>query len=100
MQEPGGLLTTYKYDIQNNLLCADQWGSSAQGTACTSSRARSFVYDAASRLRSSSNPETGSLGYVYDANGNVISKTDARSVVTHYDYDALNRLTPQNLLEW
>jgi RHS repeat-associated protein len=40
-------------------------------------------------------PETGnndwSIGSVYDANGNVLTTTDAKNVVTTYSYDALNR---------
>jgi len=48
------------------------------------------------------NPETISPGqgclngqgtaYHYDANNNLISKTDNRGVTTNYSYDALNRL--------
>jgi YD repeat-containing protein len=34
----------------------------------------------------------GRPGRKYDANGNVSTRTDARSIVTHYTYDALNRL--------
>jgi RHS repeat-associated protein len=33
----------------------------------------------------------GRTGRKYDANGNVSTRTDARSIVTHYTYDALNR---------
>ena len=32
-----------------------------------------------------------SIGSVYDANGNVLTTTDAKNVVTSYSYDALNR---------
>lgn len=38
------------------------------------------------------NPETGSISYSYDADGNVRSRTNALGVVTNYTYDALDRL--------
>jgi YD repeat-containing protein len=90
--EPGSLDTTYQYDVLSNLLCVDQWGTSTPGTACTSSRARNFSYDMLSRLLTADNRETGTVVYSYDANGNVVTRTDARNVVTNYSYDSLNRL--------
>ena len=33
------------------------------------------------------------MAYSYDANGNLVSKTDARNITTNYTYDALNRNT-------
>lgn len=45
---------------------------------------------------SATNPETGTISYGYDANSNLIKKTDARSVTTNYAYDALNRLTEKS----
>ncbi len=39
------------------------------------------------------NPESGTINYGYDPNGNLTSKTDARGVKTDYVYDALNRVT-------
>jgi len=33
------------------------------------------------------------MTYAYDANGNVISKTDARGITTNYAYEVGNRLT-------
>jgi YD repeat-containing protein len=45
------------------------------------------------RLTSATNPESGTVSYHYDANGNLTSKTDARGVVSNYVYDALNRVT-------
>ncbi len=49
-----------------------------------------------SRLTSATNPESGTINYVYDGNGNLTSKTDARGVKTDYIYDALNRVTNRN----
>ncbi len=107
--EPGALNTTYQYDALGNLLCADQWASGAPGTPCTSSRARQFKYDNLSRLIQAFNIESGwtcygtTLGGAapngsnctegYDADGNLLYKTDAREIAVNYSYDALNRVT-------
>jgi RHS repeat-associated protein len=89
---------SYTYDTLNNLLTVTQKGGSSDSTKW---RTRSFAYDSLSRLTSSTNPEsntnpsTGSLvptTYVYDANGNVASKTDARGITTNYVYDVEGRL--------
>jgi len=91
--EPSGssqapsIKTDYTYDPLNNLSQVNQWGD---GTS--SMRARSFSYDGLSRLLTATNPETGTVNYTYDVNGNVQTKTDARGVVTYYAYDELNRL--------
>lgn len=107
--EPNGIskspnmVTNYTYDAQNNPLKVNQLGSSANGDT---PRIRTFNYDSLSRLLCASNPENstascpatnngyvaGTIGYVYDFNGNVVTRTDARGVVTNYKYDALNRL--------
>lgn len=91
--EPGGLQTTYTYNVLGDLLCADQWGTGTVGQPCNSSLKRSFAYDSLSRLTLATNPETGTVGYSYDANGNILSKTDARGIGINYSYDSLNRLT-------
>jgi RHS repeat-associated protein len=93
-----GFLTTYAYDALNNLT------SVAQGPL----NPRIFVYDSLSRMTSSTNPESNANGtatiYTYDANGNTITKVDARGITICYGtwngstcngstgYDALNRL--------
>jgi YD repeat-containing protein len=102
--EPGGLNTFYSYDALGDLLSVNQRGNGSTDTPRT---ARSFNYDSLSRLLCASNPEnssgscpstatggyvTGTTGYTYDPNGNVISKTDARGIITSYIYDGLNRL--------
>ena len=86
----------------NNLLTVNQHGTSSEAP-----RQRSFTYDSLSRLLTSRNPETGKVCYGiwsggsvglgtcqngYDANGNLVTKTDARGVVTTNSYDTLNRL--------
>src|SRR5262249_51924317 len=41
---------------------------------------------------SASSPESGTVNYQYDNNGNLLVKTDARGASAHYEYDALNRV--------
>ncbi len=89
-------VTNYTIDALGNLTNVLQNGS----------HPRSFTYDSLSRLQCSSNPEsstaacpafgattfpTGTLTYVYNPDGIVIKKTDARSIYTTYTYDALHR---------
>jgi RHS repeat-associated protein len=71
------------------------------GVAQAGSRQRSFSYDSLARLLTATNPESGTLTYTYDADGNVTTKTTPQqnqpnsSVTTtlSYCYDALNRMT-------
>jgi YD repeat-containing protein len=100
-----GYRTAYRYDVLDNLRKVDQGG-----------QLRFFAYDTLSRLVRAKNPEQGamaadadfpaltdstsgtansqwSLGYKYDAGGNLVKRKDARGVVTTYGYDALNRNT-------
>jgi YD repeat-containing protein len=81
--------TDYGYDELGNLLTVKQWGGSYGSSGAV---LRSFSYDSLSRLLTASNPESGSVSYTYDSDGNVKSKTDARNVTISYSYDALNRL--------
>ncbi len=92
------LETDYSYDTNGNLTTVTQYGNTSTDTT----RTRSFTYDSLSRLLTSTNPETGTICYGqwsngncingYDANGNLLYKTDARGITTSYSYDALNRL--------
>lgn len=111
--EPNGtsatpsMVTHYAYDANGNLLSSNQLGNG------TGSVSRSFTYDSLSRLLCASNPEnstaqcpssasssytTGTVGYTYDANGNVISKMSpapnsySGTITTTYNYDQLNRM--------
>jgi RHS repeat-associated protein len=77
-----GYKTSYQYDTLNNLTKV------IQGTQPN----RNFTYSSLSRLLTASNPESGTIGYVYDDGGNLTNKTDARGVQTTYGYDALNRV--------
>ncbi len=90
-------LTSYTYDALGNLRRVYQGGQQ-----------RFFMYDALGRLTRARNPEQAANGsitgsdpitdnsqwstaYAYDANGNLLSKTDARGVTANYKYDRLNR---------
>ncbi len=99
VEDPDGVayLTDYSYDTLGNLTVVNQGG-----------QYRYFFYDSLGRLKRAKNPEQSansslnltnppaynndwSLAYSYDANGNLVSKTDARNITTNYTYDALNR---------
>ncbi|MFZ0750812.1 MAG: hypothetical protein WAM70_15720, partial [Pyrinomonadaceae bacterium] len=86
-EDPLGVnhLTTYSFDALDNLTTVIQGGQT-----------RSFVYDSLNRVTSSTNPENGSVTYLYDNQGNLIQKTDARAFVTNISYDALNRPTAKS----
>jgi RHS repeat-associated protein len=73
-------LTSYSYDVLDDLT-----------TVVQGSQTRTFFYNSLKRLTSATNPESGTISYQYDNNGNLTQKTDARAVVTTYAYDALNR---------
>jgi RHS repeat-associated protein len=81
------LPTDYTYDALSNLT---QVGQGVQ--------TRTFSYSSLSRLISAINPESGTISYLYDNNGNLTRKTDARSIPiqANYAYDALNRITSAN----
>jgi len=103
--EPGSLQTAYSYDVLGNLLKVVQFGNGTSDVA----RVRTFNYDSLSRLLCASNAENsiascpasnngyvaGTTGYSYDANSNLLAKTDARGVTTNYIYDQLNRLASE-----
>ena len=76
-----GYKTSYAYDVLGNLTTV------TQGV-----QTRTFAYDSLLRLKTAQSPESGVTGYIYDDNGNLTRKTDARGVQTSYDYDALNRV--------
>ena len=56
-------------------------------------QSRAFVYDSLARLKSATNPESGTTSYTYDYNGNLTYKTDSNLNDTTLAYDALNRIT-------
>ena len=94
--------TDYVYDPLNNLRSVNQKGGSGNSANW---RTRTFVYDSLSRLTSASNPESGTITYTYDLNGNLSSKiapkpgqTGTATVTTNHFYDVLNRLTAKSYI--
>lgn len=73
--------TNYQYDVLGNLIQVNQ-----------GIQTRTYSYNSLSRLQSATTPESGTINYTYDLNGNLTSTTDARNIVTTYTYDALSRL--------
>ncbi|MBW0008279.1 MAG: hypothetical protein JO335_11280 [Sphingomonas sp.] len=115
--DPTGLnnpyVTLYFYGTDasgNSTSCVEQhgWVPSSSGCSAPPSadatsqwRIRRAVYDSLGRLISTSNPETGTITYTYDADGNVASKTSpapnqpagsAATVTVSYSYDQINRV--------
>lgn len=94
-----GYLTHYDYDTLGNLKQVTQ-----------GAQTRNFVNDSLSRLTSATNPESSTVQYQYDANGNLILRLDPRPrpgsltlsacsipyegdrIATCYKYDSLNRI--------
>jgi RHS repeat-associated protein len=72
--------TNYSYNVLGNLVTVSQ-----------GAQTRTFSYDSLSRLRSATNPESGTTTYNYDDSGNLITRQDARSITTTISYDAINR---------
>jgi RHS repeat-associated protein len=91
-------VTLYQYDALGNLGRVDQKGSAP--TDSTKWRTRTFTYDSLSRLLTATNPESGTISYIYDTDGNMLQKTSPAPNQTgtttqtiSYCYDALHRVT-------
>jgi RHS repeat-associated protein len=78
--------TNYSYNAANMLTQV----SMPRGTA---TQVRTFNYDASFLLTSATNPETGTVSYVYDWARRLSLKTDAKGQKTEYLYDGHGRLT-------
>ncbi|HVG92416.1 MAG TPA: hypothetical protein VNB54_13065, partial [Alphaproteobacteria bacterium] len=111
--------TLYFYDTLGNLTCVEQHGDSpaglhgdgTAGTGCSADpsndanstwRTRRFTYDSFSRLLTAKNPESGTISYSYDLDGNLLQKTSPAPNVlppttatqtVSYCYDELHRVT-------
>jgi YD repeat-containing protein len=86
----GNVTTSYTYDVMNHLTQVSmQRGSHTQ--------TRTFNYTSSNVvggfLLSATNPENGTVTYIYNSNNTLASKTDAKSQNFTYQYDSYNRLT-------
>jgi RHS repeat-associated protein len=89
--DPGfAMRTLYAYDTLGNLLRVEQHGGTTDSSQW---RVRTFTYNSLSQLLTATNPESGTLIYTYNNDGNVATKTDARNIVATFAYDALHRIT-------
>src|SRR5579864_1802253 len=97
--DPGfAMRTLYSYDALGNLLRVDQKGSAPNDS--TQWRTRTFTYDSLSRLVTATNPESGTITYSYDLDGNLLQKTSpapnqtgSLTQTVSYCYDELHRVT-------
>ena len=99
---PGGgtYSTSYGYNITGKLISVSMPRDGV-------TQSRTFSYDTAtqSRLMSATNPENGTVTYVYNNDGTVQSKTDAKGVRAEFTYDSYarvaqtRRLTAANSVE-
>jgi RHS repeat-associated protein len=92
---PNQATTSYAYDAFDNVVRVVQ-----------DTQQRTFAYDSLSRLICASDPEarvggtactaplpaSGAVRYGYDANGNLITRTDARGIASTFTYDPLDRI--------
>jgi RHS repeat-associated protein len=91
----GTFLTNYIYTPVNQLIGVSMTRGSITET-------RTFVYSG-SDMTSSTNPENGTVNYVYDSSHHVTTRTDALGSQTQYAYDSYGRLSavhyfPYNLM--
>ncbi|HEY6871380.1 MAG TPA: SpvB/TcaC N-terminal domain-containing protein [Geobacteraceae bacterium] len=80
--------TTYAYDVLGNLRFVKD--NKNQTTVNYQTEMR---YDSLGHKYYMSDPDMGVWNYLYDANGNLTSQTDAKGQKIAYGYDALNRPT-------
>jgi RHS repeat-associated protein len=89
----GGIVTSYRYTARDELSKVCQNGTfDGSGNCSSSGQLRTFEYTSLGRLKNATNPESGTVAYTYDDNGNLHTRTDAAGVITTYGYDGLNRL--------
>ena len=79
----GDIRTAFAYNAAGDLL-------TITNHAGVSTR---FDWDSLGKIRDMSDPDMGSWGYTYDANGNLKTQTDAKLQTMVLDYDPLNRVT-------
>ena len=84
--DEAGVVTAYSYDSLDRVTKAVS-GLNGSGTGNT------YVYDADGRLLSVTDAAGGRVSQTYDERGNMTSLTDARGGKTGYSYDSMNRIT-------
>jgi YD repeat-containing protein len=82
--------TNYAYNALDNLIQTSQTGVPNGGSSPVT-QTRTFSFSSLGRLITANNPESGPILHVYDDNGNLKKKTDARNIFIDYTYDELNR---------
>jgi RHS repeat-associated protein len=89
--------TDYQYDVLGNLLRVDQKGTAPADS--TQWRTRMFTYNSLSQLLTANNPESGTITYSYDNDGNLLQKTSpapnqtgSATQTVSYCYDTLHRV--------
>ena len=78
-----GYITSYTYDLVDNLKTVTQAGA----------QQRTFEYDSLRRLRKASNGERGTTRYKYSSVGSLTERSEQDGTVVSLSYDSLNRLT-------
>jgi RHS repeat-associated protein len=84
VEDPDGLNyhATYQYDPLDNLISVTQ-----------GAQTRTFIYSSLSRLKDATNPESGTISYLYYDSGDLQTKTDARGITAAITYDGLHRVS-------
>ncbi|WP_456417905.1 hypothetical protein, partial [Thiolapillus sp.] len=85
--DTAGNTTQYHYDSRDNLI---------QVTNARNIPIRRYTYDKNNQKTQEIWPDDSKITYRYDQNGNLIEQTDRKGQITHYQYDAANRLTGQS----
>jgi RHS repeat-associated protein len=75
--------SVFAYDPRDNL----------QGVSDPDGLNTTYDYDGLGNTKAVHSPDTGTSSYTYDAAGNRVQATDARGVVSHSIFDALDRIT-------
>ena len=95
-------VTLYSYDALGNLLRVDQKGSAPSDSSKW--RTRLFTYNSLSQLLTANNPESGTITYNYDADGELLQKTSpapnqtgTATQTVSYCYDELHRVDQARL---
>jgi YD repeat-containing protein len=95
---PGGgtdYESSYSYSVLGQLLTVTMARPGYKvGDPATVTQTRSWVYDGGTqRLSSVTHPESGTTSYLYNLDGSVQRKTDAKGQYVLFDYDSDGRVT-------